>query len=171
MEARRELDRLVGLLEAAQERELEAHREVDRAHRRELVVGLDVTHKEVRVANYHRETMKTAGELIGAMGLKQSGDLRPWHLMRRTALAEIHHYGEVYEFIEEGSLLGKTVPASFARPLEAARADSFSSAFPDAVESNATHVAIGSCQFSKGPSAGRHLVGVVQGNLVQGKKR
>ncbi|MBM4783341.1 MAG: FMN-binding glutamate synthase family protein [Archangiaceae bacterium] len=92
-----------------------------------LVVGLDVTHKEVRVANYHRETMKTASELIGAMGLKQSAELRPWHLMRRTALAEIHHYGEVYEFIEEGSLLGKTVPASFARPLEAARADSFSS--------------------------------------------
>lgn len=64
-----------------------------------------------------------------------------------------------------GSVKGATVVGSWIR------ADSFSSAFPDAVESSATHVAIGSCQFSKGPSAGRQLVGVVQGTLVQGKKR
>jgi glutamate synthase domain-containing protein 2 len=92
-----------------------------------LVVGLDVTHKEVRVANYHRETVKTVAEMVGAMGLTHPSGLRPWHLMKRTGLAEIHHYGEIYEFIEEGSLLGKAVPKGFARPLEAARADSFGS--------------------------------------------
>lgn len=93
----------------------------------ELVVGLDVNHKEVRVANYHRETMKTVAEMVGAMGLHHTSGLRPWHLMKRTNLAEIHHYGEIYEFIEEGSLLGTTVPESFRRPLEAARPESFES--------------------------------------------
>lgn len=94
----------------------------------DLVIGLDVTHKEVRVANYHRETLKTVAEMVGAMGLEHTSGLRPWHLMKRTGLAEIHHYGEIYEFIPEGSLLGKDVPESFRRPLEAASADTFASA-------------------------------------------
>ncbi|MFO0595879.1 MAG: FMN-binding glutamate synthase family protein [Myxococcaceae bacterium] len=93
----------------------------------DLVVGLDVKHKEVRVANYHRETVKTVAEMVGAMGLEHSSGLRPWHLMKRTGLTEIHHYGEIFEFIEEGSLLGGAIPKSFLRPLEAASADSFSS--------------------------------------------
>ena len=92
-----------------------------------LVVGLDVNHKTTRVANYHRETLKSVAEMVGAMGVKHTNELRPWHLMKRTGLSEIHHYGELYEFIEEGSLLGNTVPKSFVRPLEAAQAESFGS--------------------------------------------
>lgn len=93
-----------------------------------LMVGLDVDDKTSRVANYHRETVKTVAELIGAMGLAHTSELRPWHVMRRTGFATIQNYSELYQFIEEGSLLGagKAVPAAFARPLEAARADSFS---------------------------------------------
>jgi hypothetical protein len=90
-----------------------------------LVVGLDVNHKTVRVANYHRETLKTVGEMVGAMGLSHTSELRPWHLMKRTGLADIRHYGELYEFLEEGSLLGAKVPESYRRPLEAAQAESF----------------------------------------------
>jgi glutamate synthase domain-containing protein 2 len=66
-----------------------------------LVVGLDVNHKTTRVANYHRETLKTVGEMVGAMGLTHSNQLRPWHIMKRTGLADIRHYGELYEFIED----------------------------------------------------------------------
>jgi hypothetical protein len=47
--------------------------------------------------------------------------------MKRTGLAEIHHYGELYEFIEEGSLLGKTVPKAFERSLAAANPEPFAS--------------------------------------------
>lgn len=90
-----------------------------------LVVGLDVNHKTTRVANYHRETVKTVAEMVGAMGVKHTSELRPWHLMKRTGLSEIHHYGELYEFIEEGSLLGGALPESFVRPMEAASAESF----------------------------------------------
>ncbi len=92
-----------------------------------LVVGLDVGDKTQRVANYQRETMKSVAELIGAMGVHHTSALRPWHAMKRTGLSEIHHYGELYEFIEEGSLLGKTVPASIARSMAAANPETFAS--------------------------------------------
>ena len=65
--------------------------------------------------------------MVGAMGLSHTNQLRPWHLMKRTGLADIRHYGELYEFLEEGALLGGKVPESFARPLAAAQAESFSS--------------------------------------------
>ena len=93
-----------------------------------LVVGLDVNHKTTRVANYHRETVKSVAELVGAMGVGHTNELRPWHLMKRTGLSEIHHYGELHQFIEEGSLLGESAPEGFERPMKAARADSFASA-------------------------------------------
>ncbi len=90
-----------------------------------LVAGLDVGDKTRRVASYHKETVRTVAELIGAMGLQHTSELRPWHAMKRVSLTEIKNYGELYEFIEEGSLLGTTVPASFARPLAAAKAETF----------------------------------------------
>jgi len=62
------------------------------------------------------------------MGLHHSSELRPWHLMKRTGLAEVRHYGELYSFIEEGSLLGKDLPKEFARAVGAASAESFSTA-------------------------------------------
>jgi glutamate synthase domain-containing protein 2 len=93
----------------------------------DLVVGLDVTHKRVRVFNYQRETLKSAAELLGAMGIASTSELRPWHIMKRTGLAETRHYGELFEFIAEGSLLGAQAPASFARALAAATPESFDS--------------------------------------------
>ncbi len=94
----------------------------------DLVVGLDVADKRVRVANYHRETVKTVAELIGAMGLHHTKDLRPWHVMRRTGLAEVKNYSELFEYLEPGSLLGADLPKSFARPMAAASAETFDAA-------------------------------------------
>ena len=94
----------------------------------QLMAGLDVGDKTARVANYHRETVKTVAELIGAMGIAHTSELRPWHVMRRTGFSQIKNYGELFEFIEEGSLLSGTVPAAFARPLAAARAETFAAA-------------------------------------------
>jgi len=92
-----------------------------------LTVGLVPARKSVRVHNYHHETVKAAAELVGAMGLTHTKEIQPWHLMKRTGLAEIHHYGEIFEFIPEGSLLGANAPESFARALNAASAESFAS--------------------------------------------
>ena len=45
--------------------------------------------------------------------------------MRRIEAYEIRNLSEIYEFIEEGSLLKDPKPESYARACDAARADSF----------------------------------------------
>jgi glutamate synthase domain-containing protein 2 len=91
----------------------------------ELVKGLHVGNKSQRVANFHRETVKSFFEVLGAAGLASPRDLRPWHIMRRVGPMEVRNYSEIYPFIEPKSLLSKDVPQAFARPWAAARAESF----------------------------------------------
>lgn len=90
-----------------------------------LVAGLVVSNKTVRVANFHDETIKSLCEIIGAMGVASPEDLRPWHIMRRTGPNAINHYGEIYEFLEEGDLLKDALPKSYERACQAASAYSF----------------------------------------------
>ena len=91
----------------------------------ELVAGLDIPDKTVRVANFQKETLRSAAELIGAMGLQHSADMRPWHIFRRTEIAEIKHLGQIYTFLQEGDLLKEPLPAAFARAFYGASPDSF----------------------------------------------
>ena len=93
--------------------------------RPELVKGLVVANKTVRVANFQKETLKTVAELVGALGLGHTSELRPWHIMKRTGLADTKHYGELFDYIPEGSLLGKDVPEGFARAMQAANENFF----------------------------------------------
>ncbi len=91
-----------------------------------LVSGLVVGDKRKRVATYHHETLRTVGELLGAMGLESATELRPWHVMRRVGSFDVKHYGEIFEYIEAGSLKpGAATPKSFARAVEIAQAESF----------------------------------------------
>ncbi|MCB0350970.1 MAG: FMN-binding glutamate synthase family protein, partial [Bdellovibrionales bacterium] len=92
----------------------------------QLVAGLVVTEKRKRVKTYHEQTMVSVAELLGAMGLKSSVELRPWHMMRRVSSFEVKHYGEIYEYINKGSLLGSDLPSSFSRATRMASADTFS---------------------------------------------
>jgi glutamate synthase domain-containing protein 2 len=93
----------------------------------ELVGGLHVPSKAQRVASFHKETVKSFFEVLGATGITSPGELKPWHIMRRVSPTEVRNYSEIYPFIDSGSLLGKTLPEAFARPWAAASADSFSS--------------------------------------------
>ena len=81
--------------------------------------------KSQRVNNYHRNTVDSACQIMGAMGLEKAEELRPWHLMRRIEAYEIRNFSEIYEYIETGSLLQDTKPESYARACDAARSDSF----------------------------------------------
>ncbi|SVE50548.1 uncharacterized protein METZ01_LOCUS503402, partial [marine metagenome] len=45
-----------------------------------LMVGLVPENKSRRVYNFQRNTVKSACEMMGAMGLEKMEDLRPWHL-------------------------------------------------------------------------------------------
>ncbi len=81
--------------------------------------------KSRRVNNYHKNTVDSACQIMGAMGLGSATELRPWHLMRRIEAYEIRNFSEIYEYIEAGSLLQKNKPESYARACDAARSDSF----------------------------------------------
>ncbi len=91
-----------------------------------LMAGLDPTNKSVRVANFHRETIKSLCEILGAVGLAKPSDLRPWHIMHRISPTETRHYGELYDFLDDGELLREPLPAAYSRACEAASADTFS---------------------------------------------
>lgn len=92
---------------------------------RDLYRGLDVSDKRVRVANFHHETVRSAGEIMAAMGLSHPSELRPWHIMRRMSRGEVLHYGEIYRYLDEGSLLGRDLPDEYARAVQAASANTF----------------------------------------------
>lgn len=96
-----------------------------------LVAGLSVSNKRKRVTEFHRETLESAAEIMGAMGVEKSSDLRPWHLMRRISPMEVRHYGELYEYLKPGDLLKSEVPKSYQRAYKAANADSFRHSSPE----------------------------------------
>ncbi len=86
--------------------------------------GLVVEDKAQRVYNFHRNTEVSVSEMLGAMGLAGTDEVRPWHLMRRTGPTEIRNYSEIYDFLEPGVLLNDP-PPSFARAWHAASAERF----------------------------------------------
>lgn len=92
---------------------------------KELMKGLVVEDKAKRVASYHRETIHSTAEILGAMGLSGTNQLRPWHRMRRTDFTEIKHYGEIYHFLSDGELLGSDIPKDYLRAMQGASSSSF----------------------------------------------
>lgn len=92
-----------------------------------LTRGLVVEDKKTRVRNFHQATLESVAEMIGAMGCESTFDLRPWHLMRRFGPFEVKHYGEIFEYLEDGALLSKNLPKAFSRAWITARPDSFES--------------------------------------------
>lgn len=92
-----------------------------------LIRGLDIEDKKKRVRNYQHATLESVCEIIGAMGVSHTSELRPWHLMRRFGPFEVKHYGEIFEYLEDGDLLKTNPPKAFARAWQMARSDSFDS--------------------------------------------
>ncbi|BBM87469.1 glutamate synthase-related protein [Candidatus Uabimicrobium amorphum] len=87
--------------------------------------GVVVADKKERVANYHKGTIHGVGEILGAMGLEDPSELKPYHLVRRVAFNEIRHYGELYEYLQKGDLLGDNIPDSYKDAYERAQVNSF----------------------------------------------
>jgi glutamate synthase domain-containing protein 2 len=92
----------------------------DPARQRAIVVS----DKAERVANFHRETVKSLAELLAAAGLKSPAELRPHHIFRRVGDGRILTFAEQFPFLEEGELL-REEPHAFAKDWALARADAF----------------------------------------------
>lgn len=93
-----------------------------------LIAGLVPSEKNKRVASFHEEMLHSFSELLGAMGLSDPSQLRPWHILRRTSPTEIQTYHEIYDFLEPGELLDKKIPPQYRRAFAAATASSFHAA-------------------------------------------
>lgn len=121
-------------------------------HKPYLMAGLVPEDKATRVASYHNETVQSMTEMVGAMGLHMPDELRPWHIMRRTSPTAIHHYGEIYDYLEPGELLRDTLPPDYARAMQAASAETFGHSGPPSDDSmGASHsVANGRPQTKEG---------------------
>lgn len=83
--------------------------------RAELMRGLVVTDKASRVARFHDETVEALMEILAAAGVESHEDLRPWHIYRRISETESEHLANMYNFFEEGALLGDRLPKGYAR--------------------------------------------------------
>jgi glutamate synthase domain-containing protein 2 len=91
-----------------------------------LMAGLDPTDKAHRCASYHKQTIHSLAEMLGALGLNSAQELRPWHIMHRVSSNETKHYGELYHFLNDGELLREPLPPDYSRACKSASAETFS---------------------------------------------
>ena len=91
----------------------------------ELVAGLHVGDKSQRVARYHRETVKSFFEVLGAAGLQRAEELKPWFIMKRVSAMEIRSYADIYPHLESGQLLRCPSTTGMSRAWEHASASQF----------------------------------------------
>jgi hypothetical protein len=61
-----------------------------------LYKGLDVTDKKVRVANFHRNTVKATVELMEACGFKSPAEVNPTRFFKRINIAETRSFRDIY---------------------------------------------------------------------------
>ncbi|WP_040534511.1 FMN-binding glutamate synthase family protein [Legionella drancourtii] len=78
-----------------------------------LQYGLVVNEKKQHVANFHKNTMKSFLEMVGALGLCNPSDLKPSHIMRRTSVQEVKPFDHIYDYLSPGQLLGPYIPESY----------------------------------------------------------
>ena len=93
--------------------------------KKELVKGLVVKDKKVRVANYHSETVKAFVELLAAAGLEKANQIERHHINRRINFHEILSYEEFFPALETGQLLEQPYPKSYIRHIAKASPERF----------------------------------------------
>jgi glutamate synthase domain-containing protein 2 len=89
--------------------------------------ALDVTDKTRRVANYQRETIKSAMQVIASMGLDGPDQLEPRMLLRRIDHTRTESYADLFEHLAPGQLLAgiHDLPKAWARDWVQADPDAF----------------------------------------------
>ncbi|MBX2901844.1 MAG: FMN-binding glutamate synthase family protein [Cyclobacteriaceae bacterium] len=88
--------------------------------------GLVVEDKTLRVANYHKNTVESFVELMGAAGLDNPDQINRSHVYRRVFMNLVKTYEEIYPTIPEGCLLpGGDIPFDYDDYMKRASAESF----------------------------------------------
>ncbi len=93
----------------------------DKMRQRAIVVG----DKATRVANFHRETVKSLAELLAAAGLSSPKDLKPHHILRRGGAGKVVSLANQIVMLHDGDLVNGKMPEPWRRPWNTALADRF----------------------------------------------
>ena len=87
---------------------------------------LDVADKEVRVQQFHDNTLKALRDMLCAAGLSHPQQLGPEHILRRVSPIEVRSLAALYRFLEPGELIDRVPEHSVFRDYWAhARSDAF----------------------------------------------
>jgi glutamate synthase domain-containing protein 2 len=90
-----------------------------------LQYGLVVEEKKYHIANFHKNTIKSFLEMVGALGLANPSDLTPGHVMRRITVEKVKTFQDIYEYLTPGQLLSSNIPDSYKQYWEMADPDKF----------------------------------------------
>jgi len=90
-----------------------------------LVKGLVVEDKKVRVANFQKETVSSAMQMLGAAGLKHPDDIHRSFIYRRVSPNQIMTYAQLFPYIPKGSLLQTPHPINFEYDMAISSEQSF----------------------------------------------
>jgi glutamate synthase domain-containing protein 2 len=91
-----------------------------------LTRGLVVTDKKEKVANFHRLTMRSFMELMGAAGLAHPDMINRSHIYRRISQRETMRFDHIYPYIQRGSLLhADSVPPDWQFHMNLSSVDRF----------------------------------------------
>jgi glutamate synthase domain-containing protein 2 len=88
--------------------------------------ALDVTDKTERVHRFQDSTVRSAMQIMAAMGVRNPDDLRPHMLRRRIGPHEVRSYADLYPWLDSGELLADP-PEDWAHDWSAADPDRFTS--------------------------------------------
>ncbi len=98
----------------------------------DLVAGLVVEDKKVRVANFQKLTVHSFVELLGAAGLESPKQIRRSMVNRRVSVSTAFRYDEMYPYLKRDCLLAEaTTPESWRAYMREADVNSFQKTFED----------------------------------------
>ncbi len=89
----------------------------------QLTVGLVVSDKKKRVANYHEDTVGSFVELMGAAGIENPGELTRSHIYRRVFMNEVRTFEDIFPSLEPGCMLTGNIPEKYKQDFEQANPD------------------------------------------------
>lgn len=93
---------------------------------KELERGLVVSDKKIRVANYHRETIVSFLELMGASGIDDLDKINRHHINRRVGSNKVKTYEEIYPTMPQGALLDSALwPMDYHYAMKTSSENSF----------------------------------------------
>ncbi len=90
-----------------------------------LVKGLNVNDKYIRVAKYHEKTVNSVIDLLSATGHSKMEDLNRYDINRRVSHTEVKRFDEIYPIVKVGSFLEGKIPENMAQIFTLANENSF----------------------------------------------